>query len=353
VGDPDVMDTWATSSLTPQIACAWEDDPDLFARTFPMDLRPQGPEIIRTWLFSTLLRSLLEHDSLPWSDATINGWILDPDRKKMSKSKGNVVTPMPLLDEHGPDAVRYWACRGAPGTDTAIDYSVMKVGRRLAIKLLNASKFVLGLGGAGADTATDAVTEPLDRAMLAALAGVAAEATTAFDAYDYTRALDRAETFFWHFCDDYVELVKGRAYGDGPEAASARAALGLALSTLQRLFAPFLPFATEEVWSWWQEGSVHRAAWPDGLDLAAVAGDGDPQVLAVTAEALGEVRKAKTTAKRSLRTDVTRAVVTDTPARLAALRVAEADLRDAGRIAELILVDGDGLTVDVELASPD
>jgi valyl-tRNA synthetase len=353
VGDPDVMDTWATSSLTPQIACAWEDDPDLFARTFPMDLRPQGPEIIRTWLFSTLLRSLLEHDSLPWSDATINGWILDPDRKKMSKSKGNVVTPMPLLDEHGPDAVRYWACRGAPGTDTAIDYSVMKVGRRLAIKLLNASKFVLGLGGAGADTATDAVTEPLDRAMLAALAGVAAEATTAFDAYDYTRALDRAETFFWQFCDDYVELVKGRAYGDGPEAASARAALGLALSTLQRLFAPFLPFATEEVWSWWQEGSVHRAAWPDGLDLAAVAGDGDPQVLAVTAEALGEVRKAKTTAKRSLRTDVTRAVVTDTPARLAALRVAEADLRDAGRIAELILVDGDGLTVDIELASPD
>ncbi|MGE0795548.1 MAG: valine--tRNA ligase [Acidimicrobiia bacterium] len=358
VGDPDVMDTWATSSLTPQIACRWEDDPDLFARTFPMDLRPQGPEIIRTWLFSTVLRSQFEHGSLPWSDATINGWILDPDRKKMSKSKGNVVTPMPLVDEHGPDAVRYWACRGAPGTDTAIDFAVMKVGRRLAIKLLNASKFVLGLGGARTDvpsadvTAAD-VTEPLDRAMLAALAEVAAEATGAFEGYDHTRALDRVEAFFWRFCDDYVELVKGRAYGDGPAAASARAALGLALSTQQRLLAPFLPFATEEVWSWWQAGSVHRAAWPDGADLAPAGEPTDPGVLAVAADALGEIRKAKTAAKRSLRTDVVRAAVTDTPERLAALRLARADLAEAGRVADLVLVDGPTLSVDVELAPPD
>jgi valyl-tRNA synthetase len=351
-GDADVMDTWATSSLTPQIACAWEDDPDLFARTFPMDLRPQGPEIIRTWLFSTVLRSRFEHGSLPWTDTTINGWILDPDRKKMSKSKGNVVTPMPLLDEHGPDAVRYWACRGGPGTDTAIDFGVMKVGRRLAIKLLNASKFVLGLGGAGADSAA-AVTEPLDLAVLAALAEVAEEATSALDGYDYTRALDRVESFFWRFCDDYVELVKGRAYGEGPPAASARAALGIALSNLQRLFAPFVPFATEEVWSWWQEGSIHRQPWPDGTELRAAGGAGQPALLAVAADALGEIRKAKTEAKRSLRTDVVRATITDTPERLAALRAAESDLREAGRLAELVLLEGEGLGIDVELAPPE
>jgi valyl-tRNA synthetase len=346
VGDPDVMDTWATSSLSPQIACSWEDDPDLFSRTFPMDLRPQGPEIIRTWLFSSVLRSELEHGTLPWQHTTINGWILDPDRKKMSKSIGNVVTPMPLVEEHGADAVRYWAARGAPGTDTAIDFAVMKVGRRLAIKLLNASKFALNLGSSPSSGSD--VTEAIDGSMLADLATVVADATAAFEGYDYTRALDRIETFFWRFCDDYVELVKGRAYGEGAAAASARAALGIALSVQQRLFAPFLPFVTEEVWSWWQAGSIHRQAWPTEDEL----GDGsvDPTLLAVTAEVLGSVRKAKTEAKRSLRADVARASVTAPASELAAVRAAGSDLREAGRIADLVLTEGDALSVTVELA---
>jgi valyl-tRNA synthetase len=340
-GDPDVMDTWATSSLTPQIAGGWEVDPDLFARVFPFDLRPQAHEIIRTWLFSTVVRAHLEHGSLPWSDVAISGWILDPDRKKMSKSKGNVVTPIELLREYGSDAVRYWAANGRLGTDTAFDTGQIKIGRRLAIKILNASRFVLSFEEG------ERVTEPVDLAMLATLAEVVREATEAYEALDYTRALERTERFFWTFCDDYLELVKARAYG-GEGAASARAALRTALDVVLRLFAPVLPYVTEEVWSWWRAGSVHRAAWPAPDELPA---GGDPDVLAAATEILGQVRRAKSAAKASMRAEVARAVVTG--ADLDTVRPAAADLRAAGNIADLVLTPGpeSGLRVVADLRS--
>ncbi|MEI8051809.1 MAG: valine--tRNA ligase, partial [Actinomycetes bacterium] len=234
VGDPDVMDTWATSSLTPQIAGRWEDDPDLFSRIFPMDVRPQAHEIIRTWLFTTVVRSELEFGCLPWRHATISGWVLDPDRKKMSKSKGNVVTPMPLIETHGADALRYWAACGRPGTDTAVDEGQMKVGRRLAIKILNASRFALGRLDDNPVPPLSEVSEPIDVDLIGQLADLVADATKAFDEFDYARALERTEAFFWRFCDDYVELVKTRAYGDpsDPRTASAQAALSNTLSVL-------------------------------------------------------------------------------------------------------------------------
>jgi valyl-tRNA synthetase len=341
VADPDVMDTWATSSLSPQIAGGWEDDPDLFGRVFPYDLRPQAHDIIRTWLFSTVVRSHFEHGSVPWTGTALSGWILDPDRKKMSKSKGNVVTPMGLLEQHGSDAVRYWAAGGRLGTDTAFDEGQMKVGRRLAVKLLNASKFALGLGSeGGSGAAPGPVTETLDLALLARLADVVDEATTAFEKWDYSRALEVTESFFWTFCDDYIELVKGRAYGQGPAAESAGRALRTALDVLLRLFAPVLPFATEEVWSWWREGSVHAQSWPDAAALRP-EGEVDVAALALAAAVLAEVRKAKSAAKTSQRTPVIRLVIDGDAGRYAAV---EGDLRNAavvtGELGYAPVLDG-------------
>ena len=350
MGDPDVMDTWATSSLTPQIAGGWDHDPDLWQRVFPMDLRPQAHEIIRTWLFSSVVRAHLEDDSLPWAHAAISGWILDPDRKKMSKSKGNVVTPMEVLDEYSSDAVRYWAASARPGTDTAYDIGQMKIGRRLAIKLLNASKFALGLQVQRDDAA---ITDPLDRALLARLADVVKQATEAFEDYNYAKALEVAETFFWNFTDDYVELVKDRAYGGQgeSEAASAKATLASALDTLLRLFAPFLPFTTEEVWSWWQEGSVHRQEWPAADHLRSLAGDADARGVDDIAAVLTLVRRAKSEAKASMRTDVASAVITAEADAVERLSSAEGDLKAAGRIHELSIIAAEGpIRVEVVLA---
>jgi valyl-tRNA synthetase len=345
VGDADVMDTWATSSLTPLIVSGWERDEDLFSRVYPMDLRPQGQDIIRTWLFSSVVRSHLERDVLPWKHAAISGWILDPDRKKMSKSKGNVVTPMGLLEEHGSDAVRYWAASARLGTDAAFEIGQMKIGRRLAIKVLNASKFALTFGvdpetGTGEVVLDPAkVTVDLDRAMLAGLASVVEQATAAFEAYDHTRALEVTETFFWTFCDDYLELVKDRAYGAGAaatevsaETESARTALALALDTMLRLLAPFIPFATEEVWSWWREGSVHRAPWPSSGPLRAAAGDADPVQLTAAGHALAALRKIKSEAKVSMRTPILSATVAVPGALLAGVRSSLDDVRGAGRV---------------------
>ncbi|HUN30661.1 MAG TPA: valine--tRNA ligase [Trebonia sp.] len=355
-GDPDVLDTWATSSLTPQIAGRWGYDDDLFERVFPMDLRPQAHEIIRTWLFSTLLRSHYEHDVVPWKHAVLSGWILDPDRKKMSKSKGNVVTPTDLLIEFGSDAVRYWAASGRPGTDTAYDTGQMKVGRKLAIKLLNASKFVLGIGepqSVGTGGLAAAVTEPIDRAMLAELAATITAATGWFEAFDYARALEVSEAFFWNFCDNYLELVKDRAYGEVPVpgVSSARAALRVALSAIVRLFAPILPFVTEEVWSWWNDGLVHQAAWPTVAELGSATEGADREVLAVASEVIAAIRKAKSEAKVSMRTEVASVVLAGPAPVLDRAGLAEADLRAAGRATKIEQSDvaSDSLQVTVTL----
>ncbi|MCU1584027.1 MAG: valS [Microbacteriaceae bacterium] len=345
VGEVDIMDTWATSSLTPQIAGGWERDPELFDLVFPYSLRAQGQDIIRTWLFSTMLRAELENGTIPWKSAGISGFIVDPDRKKMSKSKGNVVTPAGMLDEHGSDAVRYWSASSRLGTDAAFDPQnpkQIKIGRRLAIKVLNAAKFVYSFPEPVVEAAT--ISNPLDIDMLAELARVVETATAAFDEFDHARALEATEKFFWTFCDDYLELVKERAYSStAPEQqASAVLALRAGLEVMLRLFAPFIPFATEEVWSWTHEGSVHVSEWPTSPTEVQPTG-----LLAAVGEALIGIRRAKTDAKASQKAEVESATISGP----ALLKLAIDDLRDVGRIAVVNFVEEPTIAVaDVILA---
>ena len=345
MGEVDILDTWATSSLTPQLAGGWISDPEKYAKVFPFSLRPQGQDIIRTWLFSTVLRSFQEEKQLPWTDAALSGWILDPDRKKMSKSKGNVVVPNDLLDEHGSDAVRYWAASARLGTDAAFDVGQMKVGRRLAIKVLNAAKFVLSF-----ELASDKVqvTEAIDKAMLSALAEVVAGATKAFESYDHTKALELTESFFWNFTDDYLELVKERAYGqntDPAAQASAVSALRIALLALTKLLAPFIPFATEEAWSWWQEGSVHRSSWPVDAELSSFTGNQNAGLLSLASQALIGIRKAKSDEKLSMKAEISCLTIEANEADIESLKHIESDLKSVGKIDQVSYKASESLAI--------
>lgn len=351
-GDPDVMDTWATSSMSPEFVSGWQSDEDLFSRVYPMDLRPQGQDIIRTWLFYSMVRGEMQFDALPWRNAAISGFVTDPDRKKLSKSAANADdSPFGLIGKHGADAVRYWAGGAKAGRDATIDPNEFKIGRRLAMKVLNASRFALSFGEVAGDAP---VTEAVDQALLAALAKVVAEATEGFEAFDYTKALQATETFFWSFCDDYLELVKTRAYGeeageDHPATQSARRTLRIALDVQLRLLAPILAFVTEEVWSWWHEGSIHRAPWPTVAELTdAGAADSDASLYAVT-NVLGQIRRAKTEAKVGMRAAIQSVDVVDSAEVVAAIEGSRRDLMLAGVVETLNVSTGEP-SINVTLA---
>jgi valyl-tRNA synthetase len=261
----------------------------------------------------------------------------------MSKSKGNVVVPAEPIDNHGADGVRYWAASARLGTDAAFDEGQMKVGRRLAVKILNAAKFSLSFEVPAGHTE---VTEPVDQSLLLALGDVVRDATAAFEAYDHTKALELAEHFFWNFTDNYLELVKERAYNasgtyTATQQASAAIALRRALHVMLRLFAPFLPYATDEVWSWWQtdEGSIHRASWPTVAETIEGTDPANAGLVALAQAALFHLRKAKSDAKVSMRAEVATATLNAPAADLAKIRVFESDLKSVGRIAELTLAE--------------
>jgi len=351
-GDPDVFDTWFTSSLSPQIGSHWGLDPERHKKLFPADLRPQSHEIIRTWAFYTIAKALLHEASVPWHHVAISGWILDPDRKKMGKSTGNAVTPHALLDAAGADGVRYWAASARLGMDTTFDDKVLKIGKRLVTKLFNAGKFVL------AQTAEPGpITCELDRAFVAELRALIDRASASFDEFDYAQALQDTEKFFWsRFTDAYLELAKARARGDGDAAGrtSAVATLRLGLDVLLRLFAPFVPFVTEEVWSWAfaeerDQPTIHRAPWPSVAELAAIAPPGDPASLQLAIDVLTAINKAKTERGAGVGRGVARLDLRTPAAHAARIAPVLGDVLASTRVREHQLIEAAAAEADLAI----
>jgi len=337
MGDPDVMDTWATSSLTPQLTSKWPLDDARHQSVFPFDLRPQSHEIIRTWAFYTITKAWMHSNEIPWKHVAISGWVLDPDRKKMSKSKGNVVTPGHLLEEYSSDAIRYWSAKAKLGSDTAFEESVFSIGKKLVTKLFNASKFVMMQIQEFSDLSSADITQPIDKAYADELRQLIEISTKQFEKFEYASVLEKTETSFWQFCDHYIELVKGRAYReeDIVKKRSAMATLEWALSVYLRLFAPFLPTITEEVWSWkfQKDGlSIHKESWPSITEIEAVD---VPEVDGIVAHAIGilsQIRTAKTQAQKNMKHPVSSLTITCTPQVEPVMALIKEDLERAGSI---------------------
>ncbi len=368
-GDPDIMDTWATSSLTPQIQSFWNIDNERHNKLFPMDLRPQGHDIIRTWAFYTIAKAYFHEKQIPWKHIALSGWILDPDRKKMSKSKGNVVTPESLVKENSADAIRYWASRARLGIDTAFDASLFKIGFKLSTKLFNASKFVISqferINKEISNTDTADITEPLDLALISKLSEVINECTEAFDKFEYAQALQTAEETFWHFCDHYLELVKVRSYSEteNDQRKSALASLSWSIKTFLRLFAPFLPYITEEIWSWSfgkdkENFSVHKSNWPAVSELKNKKDIVDSLAFDAAVEVISKIRAVKTTKQKSLKWPVQKLTIKGKAENIKNIKLSLSDLLSAGNVTEHSLEvaedfssSGDLFQVEVELAA--
>ena len=336
-GDPDVFDTWVTSSRTPLIPSGWPDDMARHEALYPNDLRPQAHDIIRTWAFYTITRAWLEDGSIPWKNAAISGFVVDPNRKKLSKSKGNAaVVPTDILDEFGSDGVRYWAGAARLGVDTTFDTNVMREGKRLVTKLRNAARLVQMFEGDGSGP-----THPLDRALIARLGDLIEHATSRWEAWDHAGALAATESWFWgDLTDNYLEMSKNRAYAGDPSAIGT---LRIALSVVLRLFAPYLPFVTEEVWNATSEdgiSSIHRAPWPTRDELP----DGvDSGCFDAAVEVLTNIRRLKSEAKVSLKTPVDQLVVKGPPARIDLLKQAIEDVAATVNVKSYELVADESL----------
>ena len=292
--DTDVLDTWATSSLSPHLSADLFENHKVYDKIYPMSLRPQAHEIITFWLFNTVVRSHLHDNVLPWKDTLISGWALDPQGKKMSKSKGNTIKPQDKIAEYSADALRYWASIAKPGEDVPTQEKDFQNGHKLTNKIFNASKFVL-MHLEDFDGEKPKKLEAFDEWILAKLDRTIKEATEAFDRYEFSKARRETDLLFWQVCDDYLEIVKDRLYNPESRGEDARRSAQYTLQRLLRsilkMYAPILPFITEEVFSWKfaeeeKVKSIHNSAWPEAEKY-------DEEIIKTGEEAVSIIHEAR------------------------------------------------------------
>lgn len=353
--ETDVMDTWATSSLSPQIVGRWQEDPSLYADVFPMSLRPQAHEIIRTWAFYTIVQSLYHFGQIPWTTVMISGWGLAPEGAgKISKSKGGgPLSPAAVLDLHSADAVRYWAASTGVGRDSVISEDKMAAGSRLTAKIWNVANLARRFLADYSPPADTPEFSPADLWVLGALDSLIERCTAAMDDYEYAAAKNDVEAFFWRdLADNYLEMAKARLYDPNlPAAAGARYSLYHVLLDVLRLFAPFLPFVTDAVFrelyaDEQRAPSVHVTRWPEPRQRP-----NDRQSAEVgraLIEIATDIRRYKSEHEMGLGAPLARLRIEAPPGLDDILRRAENDLRSVSRAKEVLVVPGPELRVTVE-----
>jgi valyl-tRNA synthetase len=343
--EPDVMDTWATSSCSPMIIGRWPDDTAWFAQHFPASLRPQAHDIIRTWAFYTIVKSLYHTGEIPWREIMISGHGLSAERRKISKSKEhNEAGPMEIIEQESADALRYWATVGRTGADSPFSLEIIANGRRLVTKLWNACRFAENrLANYTGDSQPERLL-PTDRWLLSRLARTIAIATAELDGYEYASARSEVERFFWSdLCDNYLELSKARLYGEpGPEQHAAQWTLYHALLSVLKLLAPYLPYITEEIYQgvfrrWDGATSIHLSTWPTEQPEWI-----DPQVEEAgqfVLELLRQVRRHKAEQRLSVGAELDTLYVSVQPAQRDLLEQAMTDIKSATRVKQFVFVE--------------
>ncbi|MFC6827224.1 valine--tRNA ligase [Halopelagius fulvigenes] len=304
VPEDDVFDTWATSSLTPLINAGWDWNGEEMEierpQLYPFDVRPQGHDIISFWLFHTVVKCYEHTGEVPFDSVMINGMVLDQNREKMSKSKGNIVAPDEVVSKYPVDAARYWAAGSAVGDDLPYSEKGLRAGEKLLRKLWNASKLVESLTEDAPEEFDHDDLREIDRWLLASLDREIEFVTEKLENREFSKARDRVRSFFWHtFCDDYLEIAKQRVRDGGDDSAAYT--LETAHRRFVKLFAPILAHAAEELWRDMHdaESSVHRASWPEPLGLDADVAAGETAM-----DVVGALRKYKSDNQLSMNADL-------------------------------------------------
>ena len=353
--EQDILDTWATSSCSPLLIAGWPDDPERFARQFPASLHPQAHDIIRTWAFYTIVKSLYHTGDIPWRALMISGHALSEERRKLSKSKAHSEAgPLEVIAQESADALRYWATAGRTGADTAFSKDIIANGRRLVTKLWNASRFAESrLDGFDHATIADdgmiAALLPTDRWLLSQLARTIAFVTKELDGYEYATARAEIERFFWSdLCDNYLELAKARLYGEpGPARSAAQWTLYQTLLTVLKLLAPHLPYITEEIYQglfrqWESATSIHLSSWPaeQPLWMDTPSEEAGKALLDI----LRQVRRYKAEYGLSVGAELASLCIHIAPEQRATIEQMLVDIKSATRATTIIIENGESLT---------